>query len=136
MTVNQFVGDTWGGAGAFAFDRAKMLVGDPTATYVYFDEFGINPDIGGQLPTDLDGLAAPPPGTPNLFLSFLADEFGDPIDGLRVFEFRPNFANPPLSTFLARPNVALSSYDARSPLSREAEAGARDEPYPTRSPTA
>ena len=31
-------GDVFAGGGAYAFDRAKMLAGDPTAAYVYFDE--------------------------------------------------------------------------------------------------
>ncbi len=119
MTVNQFTGDVWGGAGAFAFDRRKLLLGDPTATYIYFDEYFLFPDLGGQLPTDMDGLTPPPIGTPNLFISFLADELGDPMDGLRIFEFRPNFSNPAASTFTQRPDVALAAFDGRqAPASR------------------
>lgn len=36
MTVNQFLADA-DGTGAYAFDRAKMLVGDPTASLIYFN---------------------------------------------------------------------------------------------------
>src|SRR5438034_502509 len=37
MTVNQFLtGGPFSGDGIFAFDRAKMLVGNPAASYIYF----------------------------------------------------------------------------------------------------
>ena len=50
----------------FVFDRAKMLVGDPTATLqttpgVFGDDF--------FLPSDLDGVLPPPPGDPNHFVA-------------------------------------------------------------------
>lgn len=123
MTDNQFnqAGTAFLGAGAFAFDRAKMLAGDPTASYVYFDVEGGNPAIGGMLPSDLDGLVPPPPGTPNYFVYFTADEFGDPGDALRVFEFRPNFASPAASTFTERADspLAVAAFDPRSPAGRD-----------------
>ena len=87
-------GQHFAGGGAFAFDGTKMLAGDPTAAYIYFDEGVIDPDVCGQLPTDLDGVTLPPAGTPNLFIDFRADEFGDPADALRIFEFHADFANP------------------------------------------
>lgn len=66
MTDNQFnaAGTVFQGAGVFAFDRAKMLAGDPNASSIYFDLHGVDPAISGMLPADLDG-SAPPPGTPN-----------------------------------------------------------------------
>ena len=58
MTDNQFnqAGTAFLGGGAFAFDRAKMLAGDPTASFIYFDLFTLDPTIGGMLPSDADGL--------------------------------------------------------------------------------
>ena len=43
MTINQFNQNslTWGGAGVVAFERNKMLTGDPTARAIYFD---LDPD--------------------------------------------------------------------------------------------
>ncbi|HEV8579257.1 MAG TPA: proprotein convertase P-domain-containing protein [Thermoanaerobaculia bacterium] len=123
MTDNQFnqAGTAFLGAGAFAFDRAKMLAGDPTASYIYFDVENGNPDIGGMLPTDLDGLTPPPAGTPNYFVYFTADEFGDPSDALRVFEFHPNFATPAASTFTERADspILVAAFDPRSPSGRD-----------------
>ncbi|HYY41863.1 MAG TPA: hypothetical protein VE775_03960, partial [Pyrinomonadaceae bacterium] len=69
MTDNQFnqAGTIFQGAGIFAFDRAKMLAGDPTANFIYFS-LGLAsfPEaIGGMLPSDMDGLNPPPPGRAN-----------------------------------------------------------------------
>ncbi len=126
MTDNQFnqAGTAFLGAGAFAFDRAKMLAGDPTASYIYFDIENGNVNVGGVLPSDLDGLTPPPPGTPNYFAYFTADEFGDPahpFDSLRIYEFRPNFATPASSTFTERADspVAVAPFDPRSPTGRD-----------------
>ncbi len=119
MSANQFIGDTYSGAGAFAFDRVKMLQGDPTASYIYFDEFAICPTCGGQLPTDLDGTITPPEGMGNLFMEFRATEFGDFTDGLRIFEFKANFDNPTASTFTqVGTDLALAPFDGNSPISR------------------
>jgi hypothetical protein len=100
MTDNQFTPPTFpfSGAGVFAFERDKMLIGEP-ASFIYFDLATLDPSIGGMLPADLDG-PAPPLGTPNYFAYFTATEFGDPQgDGLRIFDFHVDFATPANSTF-------------------------------------
>ncbi len=123
MTDNQFnqAGTAFLGAGAFAFDRLKMLAGDPTAGYVYFDIENGNAAIGGVLPADIDGLTLPPAGAPGLFAYFTADEFGDPTDGLRLFAFHANFATPAASTFTELPEspVVVAAFDPRSPTGRD-----------------
>jgi subtilisin-like proprotein convertase family protein len=113
MTDNQFLnGSSFNGGGAFAFNRAKMLAGDPTANFVYFNLSLLDPTIGGQLPSDLDG-PPPPIGTPNFFAYYTATEFGDPFDGLRIFEFHVDFATPANSTFTERADspVAVAAFD-------------------------
>jgi hypothetical protein len=40
-----------------------------------------------------------------------ADEFGDFQDGIRLFEARPDFANPADSTFTELPSLAVASFD-------------------------
>ncbi len=107
MSDNQFSGNTFAGAGVFVFDRAKMLAGDPTASYVYFDLASVDATIGGLLPADLDG-PPPPVGTPNYFAYFTADEFGDPSDALRVFAFHADFTNTNLCTFTERPESPIA----------------------------
>lgn len=98
MSDNQFdVSDNFVGAGVFAFERDKMLIGAP-ASVIYFDLETVDSSIGGLLPADLDG-PAPPAGTPNYFAYFTATEFGDAQDGLRIFEFHADFTTPVNSTF-------------------------------------
>jgi hypothetical protein len=104
MTDNQFDAATEDphGAGVFAFDRLKMLAGDPTASYIFFDLEPLDPNIDGLLPADLDG-PPPPVGTPNYMMCMTADEYDDPQgDALRLFEFHADFLNPANSTFAER----------------------------------
>ena len=70
MSTNEFPSgqETNSGAGAFAFERAKMLAGQ-TARFIYFDESSIAVGgyvPGGQNPTNLDGQKLPPAGAPAL----------------------------------------------------------------------
>lgn len=117
LTVNQFnqAGTAFQGAGIFAFDRIKMLAGDPTAGYVYHDVAADDANAGGMLPTDFDGIIPPPAGLPNRVMEFRADEFGDPADTIRTYELVPNYATPAASTFTIRSDVPLAAFDARSP---------------------
>ncbi len=123
MTNNQFnqAGTAFLGAGAFAYDRAKMLAGDPTATFIYFDLFDLDPSIGGVLPSDADGLNPPPAGAPNVFAYFIATEFGDASDGLRLFDFHADFAVPANSTFTERAEspIAVAAFDPSTPAGRD-----------------
>lgn len=108
------------GTGAFAFERAKMLVGDPTASLIYFNlNLASHPEgIGGVLPSDFDGLIAPPTGRPNTFAYFIATEFGDSIDGLRLFDFHADFADPANSTFTERTEspIPVAAFNPLSPI--------------------
>ena len=120
MSDNQFAigGGSYAGAGLLAFDRLKMLAGDATAGYIYFDYGPIDPTSGGMLPSDVDGLTPPPAGTPNLFMEFRADEYGDPNDAIRVYEFHADFATPSNSTLTVLPDLVVAPFDARSPGGR------------------
>ena len=111
MTTNQFFrGGGFDGGGAFAFDRAKMLVGDPTATGLYFNLCFVagrctpnHPEgIFGMLPSDFDGLTPPPAGAKNIFTYPRPSLSGTRWTGLRLFELTPDFVTPGNSTFLER----------------------------------
>lgn len=106
MTDVQFA-PSFSGIGVFAFDRARMLVGDPDASYVYFDLEDVDASINPLLPADLDG-PAPPADTPNYFATIAATEFGDAADSVRIFEFRPDFDTPGNSTFTERADSPLA----------------------------
>jgi hypothetical protein len=127
MTVNQFTepGDHFNGVGAYALDRKKMLAGDPTAASIYFNmNLTVKPEgFNSTLPSDQDGLEAPPAGAPNVFAYLISDEFeGAPFnkDALRLFDFHADFTNPANSTFTERPESPLlvSAFDPRNPPGR------------------
>jgi hypothetical protein len=127
MTTHQFLmGGGFDGDGAFAFDRKKMLVGDPTASLIYFNlNLATHPEgIFGMLPSEHDGLLPPPAGAPNVFVYFTDTDFGDPADGLRLFNFHADFTTPALSTFTERSEstyatpLPLAAFDARDPGNR------------------
>ncbi|MDQ4123396.1 MAG: carboxypeptidase regulatory-like domain-containing protein [Acidobacteriota bacterium] len=121
MTTDQFVGSDFAGTGAFAFDREKMLAGDPSASYIYFDlATPTLARLGGMLPADLDGLQPPPPQAPGIFVSYTATEYGEAQDAIKIFEFRPVFHEPALSTFTERAEspIAVAAFDPTSPPER------------------
>ncbi len=110
MTVNQFTnGQYWGGAGVFVFERSKMLVGDPTASFQYFDLYNVSQDFGGMLPSDLDGSTLPPAGSPNYFAEVDDSTWIGPYDAMRIWKFHVDWANPANTTFglNGQPNAVL-----------------------------
>lgn len=110
MSINQFNQGTltWGGAGAVAFERDKMLAGLP-AQMVYFDLFSVDSTLGGMLPSDLDGPTPPPAGAPNYFLQM---DDNAPADQLRLFRFHVDWANPAASSFTGPATLPAASFDS------------------------
>ncbi|HJT82437.1 MAG TPA: hypothetical protein VJ719_14680 [Chthoniobacterales bacterium] len=110
MTTDLFPNDALlfsTGAGAWAFERQKMLLGQ-AARYVYFDETSLATDTytpGGQLPTSLEGKNPPPPGTPNFFVEVNDTDTPNapPATGLHdemhIWKFHVDWVNPANSTF-------------------------------------
>ena len=119
MSTNDFslpvFSNPFQGAGLYAFERNKMLVGDPTALII---RFNTNNQHGGMLPTNFQGFTPPPVGTPNLFFEFDAAIFGAPFDLIRAFAFHADFAIPANSTLTQGPDIATAAFDARQPASR------------------
>ncbi|PWT92993.1 MAG: hypothetical protein C5B54_02600, partial [Acidobacteria bacterium] len=108
MTDNQFNGNSWAGAGVYAFERSKMLTGDP-AQIVYFDLFTVDQNFGGMLPNDLDG-PAPDVGTPATFAEVDDDSvFG--TDRISLWQFHVDWNNTANSTFgiSGEPNIHLDT---------------------------
>lgn len=126
MTVNQFtLHGPFNGTGCYAFDRSKMLVGDPSATFIYFNlNLTNNPEgIFAMQPSDQDSLTPPPAGAPNVFAYEISDEYEvapNNVDGLRLFDFHADFTTPANSTFKVRPEspILVAPYDARDPNGR------------------
>jgi len=121
MSDEEFTGGDFSGVGMFAFDRARMLRGAPDPAYIYFNIPSQTPERRrNMLPSDLDGLAPPPTGMPNVFVSYTADEYGDAADAVRLFDFHADFGNPTKSTFTERPEspLAVAPFDPTSPQFR------------------
>ena len=108
MTANQFIGNTWAGAGVAVMDRAKMLLGDSSATIQYIDLYSVDPNFGGMLPCDVDG-PAPPAGAPAYFGEVDDSTSIGPSDAFRIWQFHVDWATPASSTFgiSGQPNQIL-----------------------------
>ncbi|MGI8786581.1 MAG: carboxypeptidase-like regulatory domain-containing protein [Pyrinomonadaceae bacterium] len=100
-------------AGFFAFNRDKMLVGDPTANFIYFARAA----TFGHLPTDIDGYMPPAAGTPEMFFEYNSTAFGG-TDSLLGYEFVPNYTTPASSTLTAKPALPVAAFDPRQPSGR------------------
>jgi hypothetical protein len=119
LAVTQYEAATeaWRGQGALAFERDVMLVGGP-ARSIYFNLFGVDPNFGGMLPSDLEGPVPPPPGSPNYFVEVDDDAWLPPVDRLSLWRFAVNWANPALSTFGAagQPDAVINLTAAGLPF--------------------
>src|SRR5258706_8503775 len=112
MSMNVFnsSGTAFLGPQPFAFDRAKMLAGQP-ATFV---STGITGGSGedSYLPADLDGSTLPAAGAPGTFVEF-------PSTGAyRVFHFHVDFATPANSTFTLFSSPAAAGFTELCPTTR------------------
>ncbi len=112
MSMNVFnaAGTAFLGPQPFAFDRAKMLLGQP-ATFV---STGITngPNEDTYLPADLDGSTQPPANAPGTFVEM-------PFTGTyRVFHFQPNFVTPASSTFTLFASPASAAFTELCPTTR------------------
>jgi hypothetical protein len=77
-----------GFAGLFAaMDRAKMLAGNPAATWQVIADS----NEGGHMPADLDGFALPPTKAPGIFVSLHSD-------GMYIYRMKVSFAAPTSTT--------------------------------------
>ncbi len=106
MSSNEFPdgAETNSGAGAFAFERAQMLAGQP-ARFVWFDEAAIASGgyvPGGQNPTNLDGRTLPPAGAPNYFIETdIPPLTPQPATSavMCIWKFHVDWTDPTQSTF-------------------------------------
>ena len=100
ITYNIFNGSTFAGAKICAFDRAKMLAGQPTTQQC----FNTSTAYGGLLPSDMDGAALPPAGSPNPVLGL------GTTNGLVSWKFHVDWTTPANSTFTGPTNITTPAY--------------------------
>jgi hypothetical protein len=92
---------TFAGSKVCALDRAKMLSG-AAATQQCFQ---LSTNYGGLLPSDLDGVTAPPAGSPNFFMNFGANS-------LNLWKFHVDFTAPANTTFTGPTNIPVAAFNA------------------------
>jgi hypothetical protein len=114
MSINQFKCSflfcNWAGQGVLAFERDQMLAGN-TARAVYFDLYNLDPNLGGMLPSDLDG-AVPPAGAPNTFVQVDDNAWGYSPDQLQLWNFHVDWSDPTASTFTQNSVLPVSAFDS------------------------
>lgn len=104
-----------------ALERTRMLVGDAGARMIYFGIRAAPPSgvdltqAGGLLAADLEGPTPPPPGTPGIFLEFVADEYGAPQDALNVYQFIVDWSNPSNSNFILKATLPVNPFNPLNP---------------------
>jgi subtilase family serine protease len=111
MAVNLYAPITlqFAGQGVAAFDRAAMLGGQP-ASMVYFDLASVDPNLGGMLPSDLDG-PPPPAGSPNFFAQIDDDAGGYAPDQIQIWRFHADWSSPAQSSFTGPFALPVASFD-------------------------
>ncbi len=99
-TFNLFAsGIFFAGPETCAYDRAKMLQGQAATQQC----FTLSASYGSLLPSDLDGLTAPPGGSPNYVLSF-----GTNV--LQLWRFHVDWTTPASSTFTGPTTMPVASF--------------------------
>ena len=112
MSVNQFLsGSSWAGVGACAFERSKMLIGDPTARMIYFD-LGFSADPQSMLPADWDGATAPVANEPNYF-TYFNDWSSVSENYLKIWEFHADWNTVENSTFVETSSVVTADFNSQ-----------------------
>lgn len=98
---------------ALSYNRAKMLVGDPTAEQLAFHITYNGNAEGGVLPSDWNGPLSPPPaGAPNYFMAYDVVPSPDPCSGscLLIWQFHSDFVTPANSTFTGPAVVPVPAF--------------------------
>jgi hypothetical protein len=101
--VNFSGGATYSGPAAVAFDRAKMLAGQPAS----FQQFQLPNTYLPLLPADLDGRTPPPAGAPNTFVTIA------PPNTLQLWKFHVDWTNPQNTTFTGPTHLVVQPYNVR-----------------------
>ncbi len=101
---------TWAGQGVAVFERDKMLNGQPV-NMVSFDLAGVDLNLGGMLPSDLDGQA-PPLGAPNHYIQIDDDAWGYSPDQLQIWQFKVDWTKTANSTFTKKAALPTAAFDS------------------------
>jgi hypothetical protein len=105
VSHNDFGSGGYAGTTPCAYERAKMLAGDPQARQVCF----VDEAIGdwntasfddNQLPSDLDSAnSLPPSGMPNLYMGSIDNSSTGFVSNVYYYKFHVDWSDPASSTF-------------------------------------
>ncbi|HEV2492108.1 MAG TPA: hypothetical protein VG204_03455 [Terriglobia bacterium] len=100
-SFNLFQGNSFAGAYACAFDRSSMLSGAAARPAQCFT----SPSEASFLPSDWDGAAAPPAGSPAFFVDLAT------FSSLNLYRFHVDFTTSSNSTFTGPFGIGVASYN-------------------------
>ena len=119
LSTREFLGSAgpFQGVGAYALNRAQMLVGNPTPQVISFlvPPAGGGFNVGdGLLPADIDGSTLPPAGSSEYFLGSQDNNgpYGAPSDALNLYKFHVDFTTPALSTFALTNTIPTAPFNS------------------------
>lgn len=112
-TTNNFT-SSYVGSSVYAFDRAKMLAGNATATMQKITVGNTNKYFS-MCPVALEGNTLPPAGSGGL-IAYMQDNVWTSsttdVDSIGLLEFNVNFTTPSLSTVTTKSSLAASPFIA------------------------
>jgi hypothetical protein len=110
-TTNDFTA-SYVGSTVYAFDRAKMIAGNTTATMQKFT-LGSTSKFFSMCPVLWQGTTAPPSGTGGL-IAYMADDAWtattSDVDSIGLLEFKVNFTTPSSTTVTTKSSLAASTF--------------------------
>ncbi len=112
-TTNDFANAaTYSGSSVYAFDRAKMIAGNATATMQKLI-LGSTSKFFSMCPVDLEGTSLPPSGTGGL-IAYMADDAWtsttSDVDSIGILEFKVDFVTPANSRVTTKASLATVAY--------------------------
>ncbi len=116
ISTREFAGASFAGVGAYAVNRAQLVAGNPAPQVISFlvPPGGTPYNVGdGLLPSDMDGINPPAPGSPNYFMGSMDNGggYGAPQDALTLWKFFADFVTPANSAFLLAATIPILPYD-------------------------
>ena len=100
-TFNMFAGTTFSAGQVCAYERFRMLAGQAATQQC----FSVGPNFRGLLPSDPDGPAQPPPGSPNYVLSL-----GTGTNDLAFWKFHVDWTTPANSALTGPATITVANY--------------------------
>ena len=118
-TSNDFntAGNSYLGSSIYAFDKAKMLAGNPTATMQRFrlTSAAYPSKIRSIAPVNISGSTAPAAGSPGLFLYYHDDNrtaVATDVDSVGIISLKPDFTTPANTFYTYQQSIPVAAFKA------------------------